>query len=103
MDMEGIENESIHLMITSPPYFNAPFDYKVLYETYDDYMGVLQAVAKETYRVLKNGRIAVLNIDDILVHGEKYPIVADATRIFIDAGFRYRDRIIMLNIPRYPF
>lgn len=51
MDMEGIENESIHLMITSPPYFNAPFDYKVLYETYDDYMGVLQAVAKETYRV----------------------------------------------------
>jgi site-specific DNA-methyltransferase (adenine-specific) len=49
---------------------------------------------KETYRVLAQGRIAVLNIDDMLVKGEKYPIVADATKIFIDAGFKYRDRII---------
>jgi len=35
-----------------------------------------------------------LNIDDILVKGEKFPIVADATRIFVDAGFKYRDRIV---------
>lgn len=94
MSMEGIEDESIHLMITSPPYFNAPFDYEDLYKTYDDYLDVLKAVAKETYRVLQDGRVAVLNIDDMLVNGEKYPIVADATRIFLDAGFRYRDRII---------
>ncbi|MEN6393571.1 MAG: site-specific DNA-methyltransferase, partial [Anaerolineaceae bacterium] len=94
MSMEGIEDESIHLMITSPPYFNAPFDYENLYKTYDDYLDVLKAVAKETYRVLQDGRVAVLNIDDMLVNGEKYPIVADATRIFLDAGFRYRDRII---------
>jgi len=43
---------------------------------------------------LKDGRIAVLNIDDMLVNGDKYPIVAHATKIFVDAGFRYRDRII---------
>ena len=30
----------------------------------------------------------------MLVNGTKYPIVADATKIFQDAGFRYRDRII---------
>lgn len=43
---------------------------------------------------MKDGRIAVLNIDDMLVNGDKYPIVAHATKIFVDAGFRYRDRII---------
>jgi site-specific DNA-methyltransferase (adenine-specific) len=36
----------------------------------------------------------VLNIDDMLINGEKFPIVADAIKIFQEAGFRYRDRII---------
>lgn len=94
MDMKEIPDGSVHLMVTSPPYFNAPFDYEGLFKNYGQYLGVLRRVARETFRVLQNGRIAVLNIDDMLVHGEKFPIVADATRIFLDAGFRYRDRII---------
>lgn len=94
MSMEEIPNESVHLMDTSPPYFNAPFDYKGLFKNYDQYLGVLNRFAKELFRVLDNGRIAVLNIDDMLVNSEKFPIVADATKIFIKAGFRYRDRII---------
>ncbi|HRR17834.1 MAG TPA: DNA methyltransferase [Ignavibacteriales bacterium] len=81
-------------MVTSPPYFNAPFDYKGLFKNYDQFLEVLKRVAKEVFRVLQNGRISVLNIDDMLVNGEKFPIVADATKIFQDAGFRYRDRII---------
>ena len=92
--MEEIDDESIHLMVTSPPYFNAPFDYKDLFKTYDHYLELLVNVSKEIYRVLANGRIAVLNIDDMLVKGEKFPIVADATKIFQEAGFRYRERII---------
>lgn len=94
MSMQEIADESVHLMITSPPYFNAPFDYKGLFKNYDQYLGVLNRVAREVFRVLQNGRIAVLNIDDMLVNGEKFPIVADATKIFQNAGFRYRDRII---------
>ena len=81
-------------MITSPPYFNAPFDYKGLFKNYGQYLGVLRRFAKETFRVLQDGRVAVLNIDDMLIDGEKFPIVADATEIFQEAGFRYRDRII---------
>jgi site-specific DNA-methyltransferase (adenine-specific) len=92
--MMEIENESIHLMVTSPPYFNAPFDYKDTFSSYDNYLQLLKSFASETFRVLKEGRVAVLNIDDMLVNGEKYPIVADATRIFLESGFRYRDRII---------
>jgi len=94
MSMEEIPDESIHLMVTSPPYFNAPFDYKGLFKSYGHYLGMLRSFAKETFRVLQYGRIAVLNIDDMLVDGEKFPIVADATKIFQEAGFRYRDRII---------
>jgi site-specific DNA-methyltransferase (adenine-specific) len=93
MSMQEIPDESVHLMVTSPPYFNAPFDYRGL-KNYEQYLGVLTRVAKEVFRVLKEGRIAVLNIDDMLVNSEKFPIVADATKIFQNAGFRYRDRII---------
>lgn len=94
MSMEEIPNESVHLMVTSPPYFNAPFDYKGLFKNYDQYLGVLNRTARELFRVLQDGRIAALNIDDMLVNSEKFPIVADVTKIFQNAGFRYRDRII---------
>lgn len=94
MSMEEVSDKSVHLMITSPPYFNAPFDYKGLFKNYDQYLGVLKNFSKETYRVLQDGRIAVLNIDDMLINGNKHPIAADATKIFQEAGFRYRDRII---------
>jgi len=94
MVMEEIPDESVHLMVTSPPYFNAPFDYKGVFKSYGQYLGVLRKVTKEIFRVLQNGRIAVLNIDDMLIGGEKFPIVADAIKIFQEAGFRYRDRII---------
>jgi len=94
MEMNEIQNNSIHLIVTSPPYFNAPFDYKELFKSYDQYLELLKRVAKESFRVLDEGRIFVLNIDDMLVDGEKFPIVADATKIFQDTGFRYRDRII---------
>ena len=94
MDMDEIPDGSVHLAVTSPPYFNAPFDYKDLFKNYDQYLGVLKKMAKESFRVLAEGRIFVLNIDDMLVNGDKFPIVADATKIFQEAGFRYRDRIV---------
>ncbi|PIU82590.1 site-specific DNA-methyltransferase, partial [Candidatus Micrarchaeota archaeon CG06_land_8_20_14_3_00_50_6] len=76
-DMEEIPDKSVHLAVTSPPYFNAPFDYKDLFENYDQYLDVLGNMAKESFRVLDEGRIFVLNIDDMLVNGDKFPIVAD--------------------------
>jgi len=94
MSMEEIPDNSIHLIVTSPPYFNAPFDYKDLFNNYGQFLGVLKKVAKESFRVLSKGRIFVLNIDDMLVNGEKFPIVADATKIFMESGFSYRDRIV---------
>ena len=93
-NMEEIEEQSVQLIVTSPPYYNAPFDYKNLYENYESYLKVIEAFARESYRVLEQGRIAVVNTDDMLVNGEKFPIVADTTKLFQSAGFRYRDRLI---------
>lgn len=94
MSMMELSDETIHFIVTSPPYFNAPFDYKGLFENYEQYLGVIKRMVKEAYRVLQDGRIFALNIDDMLVNGQKYPITADATKIFQSVGFRYRDKII---------
>ncbi len=94
MSMAELSDQSIHFIVTSPPYFNAPFDYKGLFENYNQYLGVIKRMAKEAYRVLQEGRIFALNIDDMLVNGEKYPITADAIKIFQSVGFRYRDKIV---------
>ncbi|MFA5462811.1 MAG: site-specific DNA-methyltransferase [Dysgonamonadaceae bacterium] len=92
--MQEINSESIQLILTSPPYFNAPFDYKGYYKDYKKYLRIMRMMVKESYRVLEEGRIFALNIDDMLIDSIKYPITADLTRIFIEEGFSFRDRII---------
>lgn len=93
MNMSELSDQSIHFIVTSPPYFNAPFDYKGLFKNYNQYLGVIRKMAVEAYRVLQEGRIFALNIDDMLVDGVKYPITADVIKIFQSIGFRYRDKI----------
>jgi len=46
--MEEIADESVHLMVTSPPYYNVPFDYENLYSGYGEYLKILRNFAKET-------------------------------------------------------
>jgi len=93
-DMKEIKDESIQLVVTSPPYFNAPFDYEGFYEDYEQYKKLMKDSAKEIYRVMEEGRIVCIVCDDMLVNSKKYPVVADLTKIFMDAGFDYRDKII---------
>ena len=100
-NMSEIANDSVHLVVTSPPYFNAPFDYPNLFQSYKVYIETMQKVAGEIFRVLAEGRIACIVCDDVLVNGVRYPVVADLTRIFIEAGFRYRDRIVWLKPEGY--
>ncbi len=99
--MSEIPDESVHLMVTSPPYFNAPFDYPDLFKDYDDFLGLMRDFCRDLYRVLAPGRIACFVTDDMLVKGEKFPVVADTTRAMLDAGFRYRDRITWVKPKGY--
>jgi len=88
-------------MVTSPPYYNAPFDYPDLFESYDRFLELIKIFSKELYRVLALGRIAVYITDDMLVKGEKYPVVTDITRIMIENGFKYRDKIVWVKPKGY--
>jgi DNA modification methylase len=99
--MIELQDGSVHLVVTSPPYFNAPFDYPDLFESYEDYLNKMKKVAKEIKRVLADGRIVCIVCDDTLINGKKYPVVADLTKIFIEEEFEYRDKIIWLKPEGY--
>ncbi len=99
--MRELKDKSVQLVVTSPPYFNAPFDYPDLFEDYDRFLMVIRNVARELRRVLGDGRIAAFVVDDTLKNGKKYPVVADTTKIFIEENFKYRERIIWMKPEGY--
>src|SRR3989441_12066835 len=102
-----VADGEVSLIVTSPPYFNAPFDYPDLFPNYDDYLGLIRSFASQSERVLGAGRICAVVTDDMLVRegngsrGRKYPLVADTTRIFLEEGLLYRDKITWVKPAGY--
>ena len=93
-DMREIGDGSIHLMVTSPPYFNAPFDYPDLFTDYDEYLDLIRCLAKELKRILAKGRIACFVTQDVRIEKKLYPVCEDLVKIMTEEGFIYRDKII---------
>ena len=62
-DMSELEDGSIHLIVTSPPYFAGKEYEKDL--SFDDYKNLITTVIKECDRVLCPGGVFCLNIGDI--------------------------------------
>ena len=92
-EMNEIETP-VHLAVTSPPYFNAPFDYPGLFKNYEEFLGLLKDVARQLKEKLDQGRIACFVTQDMRIKGKLYPICADLIKIMLDAGFDYREKII---------
>jgi len=103
--MDEIENESVNLIVTSPPYY-AFKEYSNLEEdienaeTYNDYIRKLNTVIKEIYRILApDGRCCVI-IDDkhtnLKTEGINKNRATHARIILMaeNAGFVYKDLII---------
>lgn len=93
-DMREIVDNSIQLVVTSPPYFNAPFDYPDLFKSYDEYLQLLISVGKELFRVVETGRVVCFVVQDVRINGRLFPIIADLTRIMLGIGFNYKEKII---------
>jgi site-specific DNA-methyltransferase (adenine-specific)/site-specific DNA-methyltransferase (cytosine-N4-specific) len=92
-NMREVEDNSVGLVLTSPPYYNAPFDFPDLFPSYADYLSLLNEAGKEIFRVLEKGRVAVFVTADVRIDGELYPIVADLIKIMQSLGFKYQERI----------
>src|SRR5438094_5886471 len=107
MTSTDVADGEVSLIVTSPPYFNAPFDYPDLFPSYEEYLDLIRSFASQSRRVLGRGRICAIVTDDMLVkeeggsRGRKYPLVADTTRIFLDEGFLYRDKIMRIKPAGY--
>ncbi|HWQ16755.1 MAG TPA: site-specific DNA-methyltransferase [Sulfolobales archaeon] len=92
--MGELSDNSVHLVVTSPPYYNAPFDFPGLFKSYDEFLELLRNVGREIYRVLSPGRVACFVTQDVRIDGVLYPIVSDLIRIMLSLGFEYQERII---------
>lgn len=107
VNSSDIRDQEVSLIVTSPPYYNAPFDYPGLFPSYKDYLELIRSLASLSRRVLAPGRVCAIVTDDMLVReannkrGIKYPLVADTTRIFLDEGLSYRDKITWVKPSGY--
>ena len=90
-NMDEVPDNSIHLMITSPPYnVGKEYDNDL---TLDEYLELLTSVFGETYKKLVTGGRACINIANI---GRKpyIPLHAMVIEIMLDLGFLMRGEII---------
>ena len=107
MTANEVADGEVALIVTSPPYYNAPFDYPGLFSSYEEYLDLIRSFAAQSRRVLEKGRVCAVVTDDMLVRegsggrGKKYPIVADTTRTFMEEGFLYRDKITWVKPAGY--
>ena len=90
-NMAGIPDNCVHLMVTSPPY-NASKEYDADLSL-DEYLGLLEKVFTETYRVLVDGGRACINIAN-LGRRPYLPLSDFISRIMMGIGFRMRGEII---------
>jgi len=60
--MKEIHDESVHLVVTSPPYYNAPFHYPDLFRDYDEFFGLIRDLSRDLYRVLALAESLVLSL-----------------------------------------
>lgn len=100
--LKQLKSESIQLMITSPPYYNARAYSQ--WENINLYLEDMRKIIRESLRVLDNHRAWIWNVGDIFdndnlvtksVWGKKrLPLGAYFIKIFEEEGFEFVDDII---------
>lgn len=99
-DLDLIGYESVGLIVTSPPYYNAR-DYSI-WGTYAGYLYDMKVAWEEAYRVLCDGGRICVNVPHIYGRpnndgGKCYAIEADTTHALISVGFELRGVIIWVK------
>ncbi len=84
--LKQLPNESIDLTVTSPPYDNL--------RTYEGYEWDFEGIAKELYRVTKNGGVIVWVVSDATVNGSETGTSFKQALFFKKIGFNLHDTMI---------
>ncbi len=92
--------QSIDMIFTSPPYYNARKQYSE-YESYEDYLLQMRQIIRECRRVLIDGKFFIMNSSHVLVprasrneSSSRIAVPFDLHQIFIEEGFEFVDDII---------
>ena len=84
--MRNIEENSIDLTVTSPPYCNL--------RKYNGFIFDFENIAKEIYRITKNGGVLVWVVNDSTVKGSETGTSFKQALYFKSIGFRLHDTMI---------
>jgi len=84
--MKGIEDKSINLTVTSPPYDNL--------RTYNGYTFNFEEIAKELYRITKDGGVVVWVVGDATIKGSETGTSFKQALYFKEIGFNLHDTMI---------
>jgi DNA modification methylase len=106
--MEEVKDESVHLIVTSPPYWQLK-DYGDgsqigFNHSYEDYINNLNLVWKECYRILHKGCRLCINIGDQFARSVYYgrykiiPIRTEIIKFCETIGFDYMGAIIWQKV-----
>lgn len=97
--LEDLPPESVDLVFTSPPYYNARVEYRD-YTSYDEYLEAIRLVIRACHRVLAEGRFFVMNVAPVLVRrasrseaSRRIAVPFDMHAIFSSEGFDFVDDI----------
>lgn len=98
--LKDLPDNSIDLIFTSPPYYNAKPEYSE-YLSYEEYLLKMKKIIHECARVLNEGRFFVINISPVLIRrasrseaSKRIAVPFDFHRLFIEEGFEFVDDII---------
>lgn len=104
INLDLIQNESVDLIATHPPYANiVRFTNNKIegdlsnVRNIDEFINEIEKVAKECYRVLKPGKHCVILIGDTRKKKHFVPITARVMETFLKIGFIFREDVIKLQ------
>ena len=103
-NLDKIEDESIDLIATHPPYAsiisyskNKKLNDDLSQLPFEEYLKEMRKVAEEAFRVLKPGKICAVLIGDTRKHKHYVPIAFRVMQAFLDVGFILKEDIIKLQ------
>ena len=92
--------ESVDLVFTSPPYYNAKPEYAD-YITYEEYLFKIRKVIRAVHRILAEGRFFVINVSPVLIRrtnrnesSKRIAVPFDIHQLFIQEEYEFVDDII---------